>query len=264
MPDGLCQMNDPADVAPCEMLRWDSDFWGFPVARVNGNHLTADRVDAIDQWCAEHQVTCLYFLASFDEPETVQFAEDAGYRLVDTRVTATITPARFALLSPPVPGAGLIIRPAVEADLSALQRMAESGFPTTRFFFDRRFPRERCRQLYAHWITESCRGGAEIVHVADSEVGPLGYLTCHLPSGGERARIGLINVAAGARRRGVARELMRESLAWYAQRGVHEVVGVSQGRNIAVQAFNDRVGFITESCQIWYHKWFQSPGIVAK
>ena len=253
-------MTDLVDAAPCEHLSWDSAYWGFPVARVLGDSLTRERVAAIDHWCEANAIACLYFLATFDDPTTVRCAEDAGFRLVDMRVSAVLTAERFALFVPPTPRPGLIVRPAMAADLPALQRMASDSYLTTRFYFDPHFPRDKCAALYAHWITESFRGQADQVLVVEFAGAPAGYTTLHLPTSDAAARVSLLNTAPDARRRGVAKELLRAGFAWFALHDVHEFVGVTQARNMAVQGFNSQIGFVTQSCGLWYHKWYRVPG----
>ncbi|MEZ4563436.1 MAG: GNAT family N-acetyltransferase [Thermomicrobiales bacterium] len=260
MPAKLCRKNEPESSAPCDLLVWDSAFWGFPVAQVRGNHLTMELAEAIDYWCAAHQVACLYFLATSDDPGTVRSAEDAAFRLVDTRISGVITAERFSLLVPVVPRPALAIRHATPDDLPTLQRLAAASFLTTRFYFDENFPRARCGELYAQWVADSVRRASDVVLVAEGPEGLTGYVSIQHSPDAPRAQFGLLNVTPGARRQGIAQELMRDGLAWCTARGIHEVVGVTQGRNIAVQAFNCRVGFITESCQLWYHKWYWLPG----
>lgn len=248
------------DEAPCELLAWDSAFWGFPVARVRGDSLTPEQVAAIDQWCKANAIACLYFLATFDDPVTVHCAEMSGFELVDVRLTAVLTAKQFALHVPPTAPPELTIRPATEADLPALQRLASTNYPTTRFYFDRHFPRDTCAALYAHWITESVRAQRDLVLVAEVAGALAGYATFQLPAAEATARILLINTAPNARHRGAARELLREGFRRLAPHDVQNLIGITQVRNIAVQAFNARVGFVPQSCQLWYHKWYRDPG----
>jgi ribosomal protein S18 acetylase RimI-like enzyme len=58
-----------------------------------------------------------------------------------------------------------------------------------------------------------------------------------------RAEIGELFVSAGARRRGVGRALVRESLAWVRERGVERVVVRVDAGNDVGQAFWRGIGF---------------------
>ena len=80
---------------PCQLLEWDTSFFGFRVARVNSEILTPKLAREIDQYCIENSIGCLYFLARSDDPDTTLLAEDAGFNLVDRISHAvTVTPGR--------------------------------------------------------------------------------------------------------------------------------------------------------------------------
>jgi dTDP-4-amino-4,6-dideoxy-D-galactose acyltransferase len=257
-------MPDRRSTEPCEVLPWDSEFWGFPIARVRGDILTPERVVAIDRWCQQRSIVCLYFLATFDDPTTVRCAEDGQFRLVDARVTYHIASEAFASSAHRQGMLRVAIRPAEDADVEALRRIAGESFHDTRFYFDQRFPRAKCRELYERWVVESCRGFADQVLVADRGGAPVGYVTCHLPKGDESGgRIGLINVASEARRLGIGWELRRHALDWFAGQGVPRVAAATQARNIAMQVLNQRSGFVTQTFQLLYHKWYCLPGQAA-
>ena len=75
------------DVDPCEILAWDTEFFGFRIARARGDTLTLAQVNHIDVWCERNGVRCLYFLSRSDDPGTTQLAEANRLRLVDIRIT---------------------------------------------------------------------------------------------------------------------------------------------------------------------------------
>jgi dTDP-4-amino-4,6-dideoxy-D-galactose acyltransferase len=253
-------MDDVNIEESCELLSWDSQFWGFPVARVRGHTLTPERVAIIDRWCLDRSIACLYFLATFDDPLTVRCAEDGHFRLVDARVTFHIAAERLATKPRSNPTCSVVVRTAVESDVDALRRIAGESFDDTRFFFDLAFPRAKCREFYERWIVESCCGFADHVLVAERDGAPAGCITCHLPRGDDAAGwIGLIIVAPPAQRQGIGRALREKALDWFAAEGVARVTAATQGRNIAMQVLNQRCGFVSLSFQLWYHKWYRPP-----
>src|SRR4051812_25558776 len=72
--------------AACALLPWDTEFWGFRVARLHDDTLDAARAAAVDAWCAAQGVRCLYFLARPDVAATPAAAAAHGYDLVDVRL----------------------------------------------------------------------------------------------------------------------------------------------------------------------------------
>ena len=262
-----------SDIAPCELLTWDSEFWGFPVARVLGEELSQARAEAIDRWCRERAVRCLYFLVGSANRQAAHAAEAAAFRLVDIRMTferhlhGIITSEETAdpfpggldpALSTPSPG--LRVRPAEAADVCTLQRIARSAYRETRFYYDENFPRARCDALYETWIARSCQGYAQAVLVADVEGTAVGYVTCHVLKDGSLGSIGLVGVSGEAAGHGVGQTLVLASLDWFEARGVRTVEVVTQARNVPAQRLYQRCGFLTRQVQLWYHKWYAAPG----
>jgi dTDP-4-amino-4,6-dideoxy-D-galactose acyltransferase len=241
---------------PCQFLRWDTRFFGFPIARVNGGRLNQALLQPIRDWCRHHAIECLYFLADSDHAETVELAEESGFRLVDLRLTLACNPKTRERRDVGRTSVGVRILPAAIEDLPALRSIARTSHTDSRFYFDRHFPVELCASLYETWIEESCRGYADAVFKAEKEGLIVGYLSCHQTGSERQGRIGLAGVAAECRGCGVGGALIEQALGWHLQRQVEQVSVVTQGRNVAAQRLYQRLGFLSRSVQLWYHKWF--------
>lgn len=241
---------------PCRFLEWDSEFFSRRVARVDGERLTPETVDAIEAWCEQQRIDCLYFLADSNDPRTVALAEACGFHFVDIRLTMgrrldgpgaeQDAPAEVDIDLP------------VAADLPVLRAIARDSHRVSRFFFDARFPDERCEALYERWIAQSCEGYADAVFVARRDRLPLGYITCHRSAVAGTVEIGLLGVVAAARGKGVGRRLVNAALDWARmQPETGQVVTVTQGRNVGAQQLYQRCGFRTTRVRLWYHRWFE-------
>ena len=237
----------------CQFLDWDSDFFGRRIARVATNSLTADTVRSILEWCRAGQIDCLYFLCSADDANTVRLAEDSGFRFVDIRMTLE----RQVDGERPVRGAAGegIIRACATGDIPALRAIAGVTHRDSRFYYDPNFPRELCDALYATWIEKSCRGYADSVLVVELDGQAVGYVSCHLHPG-SRGQIGLIGVGAGSQGKGMGGILVNASLDWCASREMTRMTVVTQGRNVKALRLYQKCGFLVQSVQLWYHKWF--------
>jgi dTDP-4-amino-4,6-dideoxy-D-galactose acyltransferase len=241
------------------VLEWDSNFWGFPIARVVEGTLNAERVPEIDAWCAAQGIRCLYLLAGPNDPQTTRQAEDAGYRCVDIRLTLKYAGAGGAQNgSSPAPQA-ISVRESRSSDELPLRAIARQIHRDTRFYFDCNFPRSQCDQLYDTWIQRSFEGFADVVLVADAGNEPVGYITCSADPHTHTGSIGLLGVSPHAQGRGAGRTLIRKALEWFAARELKEIHVVTQGRNIDAQRLYQRAGFHTRDLQLWYHKWYPAP-----
>lgn len=238
---------------PLTLCPWDTAFFGLPIARLGTARLTPELMRPIREWCDAQRVRCLYFLADADDRQTVRLAEEHGFTFVDVRVTFE-RPGNAPAANPTLP-AGACVRTAQADDIPALQAIARVSHRDSRFYFDGRFPVERCDALYATWIERSCHGLADQVFVGQCDGQVAGYTTVK-QTAPETAEIGLVGVAAPAQGRGLGPALIRAAVEWSAARGVARIVVVTQGRNRAAQRLYQRCGFLTHLSQLWYHRWF--------
>ena len=245
---------------PCELLPWDSEFFGRRIAKVSGHTLDETFAKEIDQWCAQQRVEVLYFLANSQSTTTTQVAENHGFNLVDIRITLErAAQAGSQLAKPPLP-AGLTIRPADSKDVPALQNIARQAHTDSRFFNDAHFSRAQAQELFATWIRVECDGAAKKVLVlASAEDRPLGYVTCQAHDDGQAGQISLMAIGEQARGQGLGMSLVMAAVEWLTTQPVQTVSVVTQGRNIAAQRVYQRCGFLIQDLQLWYHKWFPTP-----
>ena len=244
-------MIEPLDGAVCTVLPWDSQFFGYKIARLAGAHVTLARLAEAREFCARERVDCLYFLASADDPATLALAGEAGFRLVDVRMTfARDCAAEDAQIR--VPEA---IRHAAASDRAELLRLAESAHTNTRFFADGRLA-PRGPALYRRWLERSFDDTAGTIFVAALDGAPVGYLTCAVDAATRVGNIGLVAVADRAQGRGLGAGLARAGIGWLARAGAGRTTVVTQGRNVAAQVLYERAGFVTHAVELWFHLWF--------
>lgn len=233
---------------PCEILPWDSKFFGFVVARVRPSRISSKTCKEIDQWCIRNGVRCLYFLADSTDSASANIAQDSGFRFVDQRVTLERS------LDGPRPAAQPSVRSACDADLDALRAIARESHRDSRYYFDSGFSRERCEALYERWIEASYRGSADFVLTSGPEGSPNGYVTGHLGAD-QLGSLGLVAVAASAQGTGVGISLVTGALARFHDLGIKQVRVVTQARNVPALHLYARTGFLIKAVQTWYHVW---------
>jgi len=243
----------PPQADCCEWLAWDSEFFGIRIGRLRTNHLSSAIAEATDRWCAANAIDCLYFLAETNDQATIRHAETFGFELVDIRLTLarSILPEQEMAVIPQ----GSTIRLALPSDLEPLRVIARSSYHDSRFYFDGRFPVEKCDSLYETWLEQSCAARSGVVLVAEWQGNPAGFVTCDSVDA-VTGKIGLLGVGSSAQGVGLGRALVGSATDWFRQQGFHRAQVVTQGRNVRAQAVYQRCGFVTQSVQLWYHRWF--------
>jgi dTDP-4-amino-4,6-dideoxy-D-galactose acyltransferase len=229
-------------------VEWDSEFFGFPVARLADGPVTGLSARRALAECREAGVHVLTYLAAAGDDGSVRVVEGCGFHLLDIRLTLEWRVADAVGLAPPS-GDVRPFRPGDEADLAAIAR---TSFQETRYFLDGSFPRERCEMLYETWVRRSAAGWAERVFVAERDGRAAGFVSCHLPTGAEGS-IGIMAVREGLRGAGLGAALMSAARAWFAEAGARCVTVVTQGRTVPAQRLYQRSSFVTRRAELWYH-----------
>lgn len=245
---------EPTDPEPCVLLPWDSNFFGFTIARVQADVLREETAGEIDRWCSARGVRCLYFAARSDDAATVRVAERFGYHMADVRMT--FDHRMIAPLGATGSNERFSIRPAVRGDLERLRQIAHSSHSDTRFFYDTRFPRHLCHALYETWIQSSFEGFAQHVLVGEDAGIVGGYISCHM-NAERHGSIGLMAVDAAHQGKGLGGALVNSALAWFAQQEARQVTVVTQGGNVPAQRLYVRSGFTPRKLELYYHRWYE-------
>ncbi|MDX6369600.1 MAG: dTDP-4-amino-4,6-dideoxy-D-galactose acyltransferase [Gaiellaceae bacterium] len=234
--------------APCELLEWDTEFWGVRVARVLGGSMTEESRADLARWCVDNGVSGVYFLAEANDEETKAAAEGGGFFYTDSRVTL-----RKEVHKPRAVSA-IPVRVAEDRDLEALEAIARSSHETTRFYHDPHFPDDRCGELYAQWI-RSTYASDDVVLIIEHDGRAVAYVTCGLREG-NTGYIGLIAVDASMRERGLGAALAVAAHNWMVEHGVKHAAVVTQERNVAAMHLIQNAGYVVDSTHLWFHKWY--------
>jgi ribosomal protein S18 acetylase RimI-like enzyme len=235
---------------PVEILPWDSAFFGVRIGRVLLKSPTPEELIAVVHQAGRDGIVCLYWLLDCADTASSWAATNCGFRLVDIRITFEHNLGTRAGEDPPLSG----VRRYVPEDLPALISLARKSHRDSRFFSDGNFAVERCEALYEEWIRKGCQSGSEAVLVAVKDQQPVGYCVCSASQDGV-GNIGLIAVDPRWRRARLGGALVASALDHFRAAEMRVATVVTQGRNIASQRLYQKHGFVTQSIQLWYHRW---------
>lgn len=235
-----------------ELLAWDSEFFGFRIARIKQTHLSNADISAINAWVTAEKIDCLYFLAESDDAHSVRIAEENHFALVDIRLTLDVS------LKSDYPALEGAIRSAQAVDLDRIRAISSASYQNSRFYYDAHFPTEKNNQLYVIWVEKLFNHAItnpENHHIFVADQGDVaGFITCEIKN--SMGEIGLFAVDSAYQGGGLGGALITAALAWFAEQGITHAQVVTQGRSIIAQRAYQRAGFKTRQVQLWYHRWF--------
>ena len=241
---------------PVELLEWDTEFFGFPVAQVTSDHLSEQDLENVLNFCRSNSVRLLQFKCDSNDRDSVLLAEANGFHFADVRITM-----KRGINNDFVPNRlpkGIGFRIAEQPDIDRLTDLADGIYLHSRYYFDRNFDGERVREFYRDWVRKAVEGtfDDEACLLCENNR-PFAFCTIRFgePRG---ARIGLVGMDPSYAGRDLARVLVTNSLAAIAARDVRTVDVVTQGRNYPAQRLYQKAGFLTSWAEIYYHLWFNT------
>lgn len=242
--------DESAGEPPCELLPWDTAFFGATIARVRRKPSSDYDLAEIDTWCAAHGVDCLQLLADASHAGIGHLANRAGFEFIDIRLDFEVSLDR---------GHEYIERcdalPACEPDLPAVISIASQVHIDSRFVRDPRFA-QHGPALFAAWIRRDFKRDSGDLLIAKRHGRVVGYCSCFVEDADRGlGRISLVGVDPQCVGQGYGRRLTQAALVWCRARGCSRVEVVTQGSNIAAQRMYQSLGFRSLRCQLWFHRW---------
>lgn len=233
-----------------ERLAWDSEFFGFPIGRVDLDDATPESLARIDAEARDLGILCLYGSLDPSRGTTATLVQTFGHRLVEVSLLF----ARPAIPFVPKPTASVARRGTVE-DLPILDEAIHTLAPWSRFGADPRFGPEAARRMHGAWIERAARDGEErMLAVTEDESGVTG-LSTQVRSPVPRVDImGVTKQGSGA-----SWALMAELVNWAGDGPIE--AGPCAARNIAPLRFLEHCGFAMSQSRYLYHRWLdEDPG----
>jgi len=245
-------VENPSNQPSIRYLQWDSDFFGLPVATLDGGHLHTETSKDVFNWCRQEKIRCLYFLADGRDSKTLQCTYKEGFQFIDVRVEMEYDLSN--VLQTEIPS--LEIKPVTKKEqLNDIQVLARKSHTDSRFFKDLNFDRIKCEKLYEEWIDRDFEKGNVLGLFPDDGENIKGYITFTMESS-DVARIGLIAVEDAYRGQGVGAKLLNLTIAMSKKLKTKKVIVVTQATNTNALRLYEKAGFRISDVKLWFHKWF--------
>lgn len=233
-----------------QILDWDSNFFGFSVARINNPNLAKEKLVNSLSDLSLKGIKLIYWPASNEYSENE--ITDLGGSLVDLKTT-------FKMDFDGVNPEDFISTDEVEAysdsmPFESFEELAVQSGEYSRFAVDPRIPREKFFELYRIWIARSLKKeiAREVLVLRESNR-VVGMVTLGEKDG--RGDIGLIAVDASSRGKSYGEKLVRSAQRWFIKNGYTVGQVVTQGNNIPPCMLYKKCGYSVEKVEYFYHFW---------
>jgi ribosomal protein S18 acetylase RimI-like enzyme len=234
-------------------LNWDSDFFGFRVARLQ-DVADTEIQEVLKDLTSHHYRLAVLFSGDGDSAIHRGAADNNGL-LVDRKVT----------YARPVPDAPLTAATGTTAEMNIrvnppdlkpedLFDLAYLAGSYSRFRTDKNFPENDFKRLYTQWVINSLNGRfADYTLVHRDNQGTGGFAT--LKTEGDVARIGLISVDTGRQNQGIGKALVNETLKICIGRHIPVIEVDTQLDNTQACRFYEKAGFSVKEVRFVHHFW---------
>jgi len=247
---------------------WDSSFFGFPVAIIDGcylleqdyptTHAVAEQMlKRFDEWCRQKNIRFVVAKApSLDLPLVNAYEKD-GYNFIEAYAYNKFNLNRGKVLPPPT----IELRLAIPSDREPMLQYSKGAFASQRFHADHHIDKVQADLLYRKWIETAFDDPKKYILVHEEDGKPVAFLICYEDT--SCAALGLNVVvwtmsllAPSVRGRGLGGEFYNAIFNYHQKNGVDVVDSGVTLRNIISMNLCNRIGFRITTVTLTFHKWF--------
>lgn len=224
-----------------EYLKWDSDFFGYSVARLNLE-------DSDESVCVPNNYKLIYVFAN----STIDALKD---NLVDKKATYIRDLANTHTSVEFNPNIKVVSFNKDKHNFDQLLQLTLESGEYSRFAIDKNFVNNEYRKLYTKWIENSINkiNAIEVLLAIEGE-SILGFVT--LTKKDEKlADLGLLAVASAARGKKVATTLIHSAMKIAENKNFERLQVVTQLDNIPAVKLYQSIGFKLKELNYIYHIW---------
>lgn len=230
-----------------EKLEWDSQFFGYPVARVIFDKNGSDNLTDLFTRLISEKIRLTYFFVPIADTKLNNLIFEKGSKLVDQKTTFSKKTEGHKNSNNIGEFQGTEIN----------ERLIELGLQAglfSRFHSDLNFTNQEYKRLYIEWLTKSLNKTLALkTFIANNNSEIVGLTTLGERSG--YADIGLVAVDENFRGQGVALDLIHFADNAAYDLGYNEIKVVTQLQNKGACRLYEKCNFQIENITKIYHYW---------
>lgn len=231
-----------------EPLTWDSQFFGYPVARINLDKEGTDKLENLFLDLESRKIRVTYFYIPSKEKELINRISKKGVLFVGQKVELSKTTEKHGRFSN-----NIIEFNGDDINERLIELVLQAG-RYSRFRLDRNFTQNEYQKLYIELLSKSIKKIIAIkTFVAIKESFIIGVTT--LGEKGGCADIGLVVVDENYRGQGIGYDLIHlvDTVAF--EMGIKKIKVVTQLKNKEACRLYEKCHFNIENITNTYHYW---------
>jgi dTDP-4-amino-4,6-dideoxy-D-galactose acyltransferase len=242
-----------------DLLPWDSNFFGFPIAEVVRDTIAKSDLTIINNFCKKNKIKLLQFKCDAFHQASIRLAETNYFHYIDLRMTFVRSFSNEKIViqeNNNSPFKNLSLRKASDSDIPHLKKMIKNMYKLSRYYFDPNFPKNKVSLFYQNWIEKSVRGTFDdMVYILSFNLKIVAFCSISLQTK-RIASIGLFGVNSNFYGNGFGTFLLEKVSSLLFDIGIKKIKVVTQGRNIPAQNLYQKSRFRLENIEIYYHRWY--------
>lgn len=233
-----------------QLLDWDSDFFGYKVAKIRASNLDKDELKKLLSSLSDLNVKLVYWFVDPNDEISKKAAKYNNGFLADNKITYKIDLSNFHPKKIDKQHLHSYLNKPINKQLLSLA--LQSGF-YSRFKRDKKFVRHEFIRLYKIWIERSINGEIAIdviVYVDNIEEG---LITLEIKD--DYGNIGLLVVDKKYQGKSIGSQLINAAFVKFKKYGIKKIKVKTQKKNVIACKFYEKIGFNLDMVQDVYHFW---------
>lgn len=235
-----------------EILKWDSDYFGFGVASIINSKCRHETLTKLLGDLKSKNVRLVYWASDPGDKESQEAAEKLGGILADKKTLFSKTLKDFNENN--IESSNIIAEYTQNTATDDLIKLGISSGEYSRYKTDTKITTAQFEGLYKLWVINSVnRKAADIVFVNYRGDNIAGMVT--VKKNGDSGLIGLIAVDKTMQGKNLGTGLVNKTLIWSKKQGCRNARVVTQLENKPACRLYEKCGYSIEKIQNFYHFW---------
>ena len=236
-------------ISEYNLLKWDSDFFGFKVAKILPNKISSSKLEKILGDLKKRKVSLVYWSCDNFDKESQEAAQTFDGFLTGQKITYLLNLETLNITSTSTDNILKIYNE--KEPNSDLINLIVKGGKYSRFYIDPKISKNRYKELQKLWITNSVKNNTIFVLKEKDQI--ISFVS--LNEKNHRGNIDYIIVDEKHQGKGLGTTLMNHAHNWFISNSYKTVQADTQKENTKACNMYEKFGYKLEKIQKVYHFW---------